>query len=420
MLVGGKGTRSADPGIAKVAQKINGISLMSYHRDLLNASSVKELIIVSGHLHDQVQALVDSLDWYGLEVRVIRESAPRGTVSAVEFATHDCDSEEFVVILGDILMSFPLDDFLESWRATKKNVAVIVHPSMHMGDSDAVVVQVDGSVSVVPKGLQAAGVLNSYSAGLFGVTRGGLRRYAHSKCVDIGSNLLPKAAAKRDLFAYVSSHYFKDTGTPDRLADAVSDVQLGVFARRGDVNLRPALFLDRDGVMNPAQQEVYHPKEYKLMSDVPVAIARANRKGIPVFIVTNQPGIAKGFMSPMTHQEIRARMDELLAEHGAFVDDYFYCPHHPNSGFEGEVSELKIECECRKPNIGMITQARNLHGIDVGSSVMVGDMWRDQELALRSGMHFIHVTPACSLTNDHECFAEAAHAIAKGVDLLQC
>lgn len=418
MLVGGKGTRSANPGVAKVTQTIAGRPLLSFHRDLLHASMVRELIIVTGHLHDQVQKLVDSMDWRGIHVQILRESEPSGTVAALNWAASISDSPDFVVMLGDILMSFPIDHFVDSWHDSGSNVAVAVHPSTHMGDSDAVVLQPDGSVQVVPKGSRTVGVINSYSAGLFGVTREGLRLYGD--CTDIGSDLLPLAAAQHDLFAYISSHYFKDTGTADRLARAVAEVEAGVFERRGLTAPRAALFLDRDGVINAVQPEVYRPEDYFVLPGVAEAISHANTLGIPVFVVTNQPGIAKGLMTEQTHQEIRARLDSLLAEYGAFVDDYFHCPHHPDSGFAGEVLALKVTCKCRKPEIELVTRAQIRHGINLAASVMVGDTWRDQQLAANTGMRFIHVAPAKSLAGDHEWYSSSGQAISKGVELLQC
>ncbi len=85
------------------------------------------------------------------------------------------------------------------------------------------------------------------------------------------------------------------------------------------------------------------------------------------------------------HQRIRARMDRLLGAQGAFVDDYLFCPHHPEAGWVGEVAELKIPCECRKPDIDLARQAARRHRLDLGRSVMVGDTDRDRGFARGHG-----------------------------------
>ncbi len=414
VLAGGRGTRSADPSRAKLAQVIDGASLMEWHLQLLQGTSITEALVIAGHAGDQVQTLIDRIDHHSIDVRVIHEQEQRGTVAALRLAAESTDADEFLVILGDILMSFPVDDLLHRWRESGKSVAVAVHPSTHPEDSDAVFRSHTGEVIVLPKSENRDAIPNSSSAGLFAITREGLARY--TDCRDFGSNVLPAAAKESDLFDYVSSHYFKDTGTPERLAATNADVASGAFRRRGDLNVRPALFLDRDGVINPDSNGVFRATDYSLLPGVGQAIRTANKRGIPVFVVTNQPGIAKGFMTQAHHEAIRARMDGLLGAEGAFVDDYAYCPHHPESGFEGEVPELKIVCDCRKPAPGMAATLSRLHNINLGRSAMVGDTAFDQGLALNTGMAFFHVADICLLEGDHECHVGASEAILRAIE----
>ena len=413
VLAGGRGTRSADPTVAKLAQTIGEDSLMAWHMRLLENSQINEVLVVAGHLGEQVQQLCDSIKHDALTVTVVHEEEQQGTVAALRLAAEHTTANEFLVVLGDILMSFRVDAFLDAWRSSGKQVAVIVHPSSHPEDSDAAFASHDGSVRVVPKAAPRHHIPNMSSTGLFAITREGLERYRAQR--DFGSSVLPEAAAQHDLLAYVSSHYFKDTGTTERLAAARSDHDREAFARRGTTALRPALFLDRDGVINPVQPEIYTPGDYTLLPGVGAAIREANRHGIPVIVVTNQPGVAKGLMTFETHEAIRARMDRLLGEQGAFVDDYVFCPHHPDAGFEGEVVELKRACDCRKPAPEMAKVAAAQHHLDLARSIMVGDTARDEGLAAGNGMGFIHVGAPCTLTSKHECRAESADAIAAAI-----
>jgi histidinol-phosphate phosphatase family protein len=418
VLAGGRGTRSADPDRAKLAQQVGGSSLMAWHLQLLEPSEIDEVLVVAGHLGDQVQQLCDDLQHEGLTVRVIHEERQEGTVAALRLAAADANADSFLVILGDILMSLPVQHLLDDWRASGASVAVAVHPSTHPEDSDAAFPSHDGSVLVVPKSDARDHVPNMSSAGLFAISRAGLDAYAD--CRDVGSDVLPAAAARGDLFAFVSSHYFKDTGTPVRLDAARSDIESGAFDRRGDLGPRPALFLDRDGVINPTDPEVHAAADYTLLPGVAEAIATANRAGIPVIIVTNQPGLAKGFMTFDEHQRIRARMDRLLGAQGAFVDDYLFCPHHPESGFVGEVAGLKVACECRKPDIELARQAAERHHLDLPNSVMVGDTDRDLGFARGAGMRFVHVSAPHGDTEAEDCLPEAAAAIRRGIEVVAC
>lgn len=418
VLAGGKGTRSADPTKAKLGQEVGGRSLMEWHLSLMEPSEIDDVLVVAGHLGEQVQHLCDRIDHHGLEVTVLHEERQEGTVAALRLAVQHTDADEFLVVLGDILMSFPVQHFLDDWRASGRSVAVAVHPSTHPHDSDAVFPAHDGSVLVVPKAESRERVPNMSSAGLFAITRVGLERYAG--CRDVGSDVLPAAATDGELFAFVSSHYFKDTGTPGRLEAARADHASGAFARRGDVGRRPALFLDRDGVLNPTQPEFHGPEGYYLLPGVASAIARANRAGIPVIVVTNQPAIAKGFMTFQEHQQVRAVMDRLLGADGAFVDDYLFCPHHPDAGFAGEVPSLKFACECRKPDIDLGRQAAVRHYVDLGRSVMVGDTDRDRGFARASGMRFVHVDPHAEPCDGPDCYPEPTAAIRRGIEVLGC
>jgi histidinol-phosphate phosphatase family protein len=331
-------------------------------------------------------------------------------VSAVVFATSQSKAKRFLIILGDILCSFNVDIFLQEWAKSNKQAAVIVHPSTHPFDSDAAFNNFDGKVIVKKKTDDKSEIPNMSSTGIFGLTIEGIKKYGHLS--DIGSDLIAEAASNNDLFCWVDSHYFKDTGTPERLFQARKDIETGVFQRRGSIRNRPAIFLDRDGVINSSFPEYYSEVSYRTIPGVPEAISSINSAGIPIFTVTNQPGLAKGFMTQETHMKIRSKLDHILSLNKAFCDEYVFCPHHPEKGFKGEVLELKNSCNCRKPKPGLILDLSFRHGIDTRRSIMVGDTWRDYEVSNKLGMRFIHVSNnRCQLSPNHECFTESVTAI---------
>ena len=418
VLAGGRGTRSANPDRAKITQVIGDKSLLEWHIEFLERSEIRNIIVVAGFLGEQVESLCEEIDQRALQIQLIQEPEQRGTMAALELAAQSSDSTEFVVILGDILVSFPVQQFIDEWRTSGNEVGVVVHPSLHPGDSDAVFPTHDGKVFVFPKSEPRDLIPNMSSAGIFAMKREGIERYA--ACRDIGSDVLPAAAEDQQLFAFISSHYFKDTGTPDRLASAKNDVESGNFFRRGDCQVRAALFLDRDGVINPVEPEMYQPADYSLLPGVSQAIRQANNSGIPVIVITNQPGIAKGFMTFEQHQRVRARMDQLLINDGAFVDDYFFCPHHPDSGFPGDVPHLKGPCECRKPATELGEMAGRRHHLDLKSSVMVGDSERDRGFAHTLSMHFVHVGDSDHDDSGSTCVIDPASGIHNGIKRLTC
>jgi histidinol-phosphate phosphatase family protein len=95
-----------------------------------------------------------------------------------------------------------------------------------------------------------------------------------------------------------------------------------------------------------------------------------------------------------------AKIEKIVRDGGGTIDDFFYCPHHPDSGFIGEITELKISCNCRKPEVGLIQQACERYPIDLSNSWMIGDTWRDAELASNIGINFISVNSKNDFSNN--------------------
>ncbi len=135
-----------------------------------------------------------------------------------------------------------------------------------------------------------------------------------------------------------------------------------------------AVFLDRDGTLNPDTRYLASPDAFALFPNVPEAVRQLNLAGLKVILVTNQSGIARGYFSYQDLEIIHKKLHNGLAEAKAWLDDVFVCPHHPDD-----------ECRCRKPNPGMIEQAIVRHTIDLSTSYVVGDQHLDIELAHRVG-----------------------------------
>ncbi len=117
------------------------------------------------------------------------------------------------------------------------------------------------------------------------------------------------------------------------------------------------------------------------------------KKNILIICVTNQPGIAKGFINEKDLDGIHSKLEFLLGKDGAYLDDIFYCPHHPEKGWKGERKDLKIKCECRKPGIKLFQDAIEKHNIDISNSYFISDTVKDLELTNK-----IKITPLLVMT----------------------
>ena len=151
---------------------------------------------------------------------------------------------------------------------------------------------------------------------------------------------------------------------------------------------RPAVFLDRDGTVNVEVHYLSQPEQIELLPTVSETISLLNSRGIPVVIVTNQAGIARGYFPEhrliATHDHLR----RILAEKNARIDGIYYCPHHPIAG----LGEYRKVCDCRKPMPGMLTRAASDLAIDLAGSLLIGDRESDLQAGANAGCQTALVT----------------------------
>ena len=129
-----------------------------------------------------------------------------------------------------------------------------------------------------------------------------------------------------------------------------------------------AIFLDRDGVINKEVNYLSNPNDFEFIDGSIKALQILKKKGYLLIVITNQAGIARGYFTEINLQEIHDKMMKSLKKKKIFLDDLFYCPHHP---------EFTGACECRKPSPGMIMQAKKKFKIDLENSYMIGDTLND-------------------------------------------
>ena len=155
---------------------------------------------------------------------------------------------------------------------------------------------------------------------------------------------------------------------------------------------RPAVFLDRDGTINEEMGYINHMSRFRLLPEAAPAIRRLNEAGLPVVVITNQSGAARGYFPPSMVEEVHTRMQELLAREGARVDAIYTCLHAPDAG-----------CPCRKPQPGLVLQAAKELGLDLHRSFLVGDRYMDMQTAANAGVQGILVLTGYGL-GEHEQF----------------
>ena len=390
ILAGGKGTRLGHLASDKPKPlvEIAGAPMVEHQLRVAKRYGHTRILMLTGHLGEQIEAYYGDGHDLGLQIDYMREEIPLGTAGAVKAAAARLDGD-FFVFYGDIVFDMDLDR-LQAFHERHGAVAtLVVHPNDHPYDSDIVEADPNGFARALHrKDRPDKGVhRNLVNAGLYCMSRQILDEIPPGEALDFGLDVIPALIAKGlPVAVYSTPEYIKDVGTLDRLAKVEDHIRSGKVARRNLSQTRSAVFLDRDGVLSVERGEGQRPDELELIDGVAGALKRLNASDYISLVVTNQPGVAKGFITEADVERTHARMDTLLGEQRAYVDDIFYCPHHPEAGFPGERKELKIACDCRKPGIGMIRQAVERYNVDLSTSFMIGDRTVDIEAGRRAGL----------------------------------
>jgi D-glycero-D-manno-heptose 1,7-bisphosphate phosphatase len=151
--------------------------------------------------------------------------------------------------------------------------------------------------------------------------------------------------------------------------------------------MNKAIFLDRDGTLIEEVGYLRMMEDLRFTPRATEALRKFQAKGFLNIVITNQSAVARGLLSPKALHKIHTRLKNMAKEEDAIIHDIFFCPHFP----EGRVAPYNIECECRKPKIGMIQQAVAKHDIDLQQSILIGDKTTDLELGRNAGLRTILV-----------------------------
>ena len=393
IMAGGKGTRlaSINADIPKPMFPVLGKPILEYQIESLVKSGITNITMVVGHLKDAVINHFGDGKRFGVKIDYIEETEPLGTAGALYYLKNEKD--DFLLIFGDLILDIDFNRFISFHKEHRGEITLFGHPNSHPYDSDVVVLDDDTRViSFLNKNVERNFYYhNLVNAGVYCISPDALDNITKPIKIDLEKDLIASIIDAGKVYAYRSSEYVKDMGTPDRLKAVSNDVENGVVDGRSLRNKQKAIFIDRDGTINEYVGFLRNIDEFRLLPMVPEAIAMINSSIYLSIIATNQPVIARGEVTFEQLDEIHKRLETELGMNGAYLDDVFFCPHHPDKGFPGEVVELKINCDCRKPKIGMIRSAEKKYNIDLENSWYIGDTTTDIQTGKNAGMMTILV-----------------------------
>lgn len=387
IMAGGKGTRiaSVNSEVPKPMIEILGKPILEHQVDVLKKQGFNDYIFVIGHLGHVIKDYFGDGSKFGISIEYIVEEEPLGTAGALYFLK-DKIEEDFVLLNGDIIFDVDINRFYKYHKDHDGLATILVHPNNHPFDSSLIEVNNDGMViDWINKEAERVWYHNLVNAGIHILSVKVLDRFIEAKKTDLDRDILKPMIMEKQLFAYSSPEYIKDMGTPKRYDEVISDIKTGKVDNKCLVNKQKAVFLDRDGTINKYVGFLRKLDDFELLDGVSKAIKMINESGYLAIVVTNQPVVARGEVTVDELDVIHKKMETLLGQDGAYIDGVYICPHHPDSGFDGEIKELKIECECRKPKPGMILKAAKDFNIDLSNSYMIGDSENDIKAGMAAG-----------------------------------
>ena len=395
---GGKGTRISSvtqDEIPKPMLMVGGAPILEHQIECLKKSNIDEIIIIIGYLGEKIKSYFGSGEKHGIKISYIEESPenPLGTAGSL-FYLKEKIKEDFILIFGDVFLSVDFNKIINFHKENQSDATLLTHPNSHPYDSDLVLVDKNNKVIKFDSknNIRDYDYKNLVNSGIYIFSTKIFEYILEPKKVGLEHGVIAKMLEFGDkIYSYKSTEYVKDMGTPERYESVNRDFEKGICVNRNLENKQKCIFLDRDGTINELVGFLNKKEQLKLLKNAAKAIKLINNSDYLCIVITNQPVIARGECTFKEMEEINKRLETLLGNEGAYIDGLYFCPHHPDKGFKGEVPELKKKCDCRKPEIGMVLKAAADFNIGIKKSVMIGDSTLDIKLAENANMKSVLV-----------------------------
>jgi len=362
VLAGGFGTRLSHivSDVPKPMATVCNEPFLKHIFKYLRKNKINKVVLATGFKSEIIEKYFKD-NYHGIEIVYSVEDKPLGTGGAIKKALNFCSDENIFIINGDTYFDVNLYEMNKFHNIKNADLTIATKQMNDFKRYGNVVFDTkDRILDFQEKMYKESGNING---GIYLLSKKALNSISKSK-FSFEKDFMELFIKKNNFYSYNNNSYFIDIGIPEDYYKAQKDFN------EINQNKNRALFMDRDGTINIDNGYTYKSEDLKFIDGIPELIKRYNAEGYKIIVITNQAGIAKGYYTINDMHKFHDYMDRQLEKYGAYIDAYYYCPHHP---------DINGECNCRKPNTGMIDDAIEDFNIDITKSVLFGDKLTDLE-----------------------------------------
>ena len=371
ILAGGKGSRikKFTNNYPKPMVKINNIHFLQYLINIYTKYPIDKIYILTGYKSDIIFKKFHNKTFNFTKVICLKEKKFMGTGGALFKLKPKV--KDFILINGDTVFDINLTDFLKS--ISKQKIGSLALTSMDKNTKNLKLNNLSinsGNLTFKRNSLLMNGGIYFFRNKIF--------RYLKNKPLSLENELLPKFIQNKKLTAKKYKNFFLDIGTPKYLRSSHKKLKKYFY--------KPAVFLDRDGVINYDSGYVYKKKDFKFRKGVLKGLKYLIKKNYYIFLITNQAGIAKGYYKESDFKKLHIYLKKYLSKNNIYFDDVQYCPFHP----KGKIKRYRRNSSLRKPGNKMIKNIFKNWVVNKQNSFMIGDKISDELCAKRSKINFFY------------------------------
>ena len=366
ILCGGLGTRLKKiyKNTPKALIKFNKVPNLNKIIDDLFKQGFSKVLLLTSFKHELILNAVKKNKFYR-KIKIVRDESYIGTGGALVGAKRFL-SDNFLVILGDLFVSFDYKKFFLNCIKHKQKSNIVIHPNMHPIDSDTV--SYDSNNKIINFYLKNKLLIkpNNAIAGIFFMNKQIIKSRYSKKKLDIVHDILLK---NKKNYIYKTIDFIKDYGTLKRISYIKKQLAKGKINNYKKKKI--AVFLDRDGVINKEVGVINKFNQFKILKNAIKAIKILNSNNIPCFLISNQAALARKKINFKIFNEIHSKLENSLSTNKAYLDDYSYCPNFGNKKYFR--IDFPYFSNYRKPNPGMLYAFKKKYNLNLKKSYFIGD-----------------------------------------------